>query len=261
MTIRIGLIQMVCEKAAMAENLASIAHYLAEAAVRKIDIVGFPEMSITGYADPTRYPEAQLTLDSSDVARFLTVTQGFSGIVLAGIIEANPNGKPFITHLIARDGVLLGHYRKITIEDEEIEWFSAGDSVPIFQSGSLPFSLAICADLTNPAVFASSRQQGARLIFELAAPGLYGEQSTRNWATSYAWWEAECQEYLSRYAKDYGVWILVATQAGRTRDEDFPGGGFVFAPNGERVFATPDWQPGAVFLEIDLENGTVSEIP
>lgn len=258
--MRVGLIQMVCEKAAMAENLEIIGHYLAEAAARQIDIVGFPEMSITGYADPTRYPESQLTLGSPEVKQFLTLTEKFSGIVLAGMIEANPNGKPFITHLIAREGVLLGHYRKITIEDEEVEWFSAGDQVPLFHYGSLPFSVAICADLTNREVFVRGQAQGARVAFLLAAPGLYGDQATRNWAESYAWWEGECRQYLGGFAKELGIWILVATQAGRTRDEDFPGGAFVFAPNGERVFTTADWQPGAVWLEVDVEVGAVTEI-
>jgi predicted amidohydrolase len=53
--VRVGLIQMRCEKGAIAENLASLSRYLAEAAMRNVDIVGFPEMSITGYADPTTF--------------------------------------------------------------------------------------------------------------------------------------------------------------------------------------------------------------
>ncbi len=52
----------------------------------------------------------------------------------------------------------------------------------------------------------------------------------------------------------------VATQAGRTIDEDFPGGGFLFAPDGTRVFATPDWSPGTAYLGIDLETGQAEEL-
>jgi predicted amidohydrolase len=89
---------------------------------------------------------------------------------------------------------------------------------------------------------------------------LYGEQATRNWRSGFEWWEGECQKYLSAYAKKYGFWIGVATQAGRTIDEDFPGGGYLFAPNGERVYATPDWSPGAIYLEIDLETGRILEL-
>ena len=49
----------------------------------------------------------------------------------------------------------------------------------------------------------------------------------------------------------------MATQAGRTVDEDFPGGGYVFAPNGERAYATADGSPGAAYLGLDLETGHV----
>lgn len=41
--LRIGLIQMRCEKGAVHENLTTLAHYLDEAAACHIDIIGFPE--------------------------------------------------------------------------------------------------------------------------------------------------------------------------------------------------------------------------
>ena len=69
-----------------------------------------------------------------------------------------------------------------------------------------------------------------------------------------------CQKYLNQYTREYGIWVAVATQAGRTVDEDFPGGGYVFAPGGKRLFATPDWSVDAVYLEIDLEAGCVEEL-
>jgi predicted amidohydrolase len=257
---RVGLIQMRCEKAAIAENLQTMKAYLAEAAARQVDIVGFPEMCLTGYADPNRYPDAMLNLTGTEIAQFLRVTHWFPGTVLAGFIEANPGGKPFITHIAACQGVLSGVYRKITIRDEEVEWFTAGQSVPVFQHDALQFGVAICADLKNRQVFSQIREQGARLIFELAAPGLYGDQETRDWQAGFEWWQGECLEYLGSYARDYNAWILVASQAGRTVDEDFPGGAFVFAPDGRRVFATPDGAPGAVFLEIDPDSGTVREL-
>lgn len=255
--VKIGLIQMRCEKGTVGENLESASRYLVEAADRGVDIVGFPEMSITGYADPTKYPEAILRLDGPEVAQALDMTKGLSLIVLAGLIEENPKGKPYITQIVMCDGQLLGWYRKKTIEDEEEEWFSFGETVPVFRHGDLTFGLAICADIDNETVFAECVRQGARMVFELAAPGLYGEQATRNWRSGFEWWEGECRKYLSRYAPKYGIWIAVATQAGRTVEEDFPGGGYVFAPDGRRVYATPDWSPRAVYLELDLETHDV----
>ena len=258
--LRISLVQMNCEKAAIDANLESIRHYLAEAQERSIDIVAFPEMSITGYADTDRYPQAMLKLDGPEVTRFLDLTKGNPATVLAGIIEENPLMKPFITQLVARDGNLLGAYRKINIKDEEELWFSPGEATPIFRHRSAIFGLAICADISKETVFAAGSRQRAKIVFELAAPGLYGEQATRDWQSGFNWWKGECQKYLGYYAKKYKYWIAVATQAGRTSDEDFPGGGYVFAPDGTCLYATPDGSAGAVYLELDLDNKKVSEI-
>ena len=67
--MRIGLVQMHCEKGTIAHNLETMARYLHEAVDHKVDILGFPEMSITGYADPTRHPEAVISVSRQLVER------------------------------------------------------------------------------------------------------------------------------------------------------------------------------------------------
>jgi predicted amidohydrolase len=254
--IRIGLIQMQCEKGQVQQNLGTISHYLHEAELRSVDIICFPEMSLTGYADPAQYPEAVINLDGLEVQQLLKLTEGYSSTFLVGLIEANPVGKPFITQIAVRQGVLLGYYRKLTIIDEETEWFSPGNDVPVFQVGGITFGIAI----KNEAVFAECSRQGAKMVFELSAPGFYGEQASRDWQAGYAWWEGECQKYLSPYARKYGLWIGVATQAGRTTDEDFPGGGYLFAPDGERVAATINHLAGALYLDVKFETNSIMHL-
>jgi len=146
---RIALIQQRCEKAAIRQNLDSISTVLAEATRRQIDIVGFPEMNITGYADPTRYPQAVIRLNGPEMAEFLRRTQAYPGLVLAGLIEQNPASKPFITQVLASQGRLIGFYRKVTIIDDETAWFSVGEEVPVFHWDGLTFGLSICADIHN----------------------------------------------------------------------------------------------------------------
>jgi len=243
---------MRCEKGAIKENLRDIADYIVEADMKGVDIIGFPEMSITGYADPAKYPEAVIRLDGPEIDSLLKKTRNRKITVLAGLIEENPTGKPFITQAIIHDGKILGYYRKMTIKDEEDDWFSPGKTISTFSHDHLTFGIAICADIDNEEVFATCARQGARIVFELAAPGLYGEQSTRDWQSGFKWWEGECEKYLKVYSRKYNIWIAVATQTGRTIDEDFPGGGYVFAPDGQRVYTTPDWSAGALYLTLDL---------
>jgi len=154
-TLKVGIVQMRCEKGAIAENLEIMARHFASAVARGVDVLGFPEMNVTGYVDPTRQPEALLRLDGPEVARVLAMTRDQPTTLLAGLVEANPFGKPFITQIVARDGQLWGFYRKVTIKDEEADWFSPGEAVPVFTHGDLTFGVAICADVGNREVFAA----------------------------------------------------------------------------------------------------------
>ena len=251
-TLEIALVQMRCEKGAIDHNLAAIQAYLQAAAARGADIVCFPEMSITGYIDPNQQPEAVLDLASPAIGRFVDLTAPHKLTAIAGFVEANPAGKPFITQVVAHAGELVGFYRKKTIVDEEAEWFAPGDSVPLFEHAKARFSLAICADIDSADVFAEGVRQGAQIVFEAAAPGLYGAQATRDWRSGYAWWQSECYEKIGRYARDHGVPIAVATQAGRTVDEDFPGGGYLFGPDGACLAATADWTEGVLYASVPL---------
>ena len=176
--LRLGLIQMRCEKGDLAGNLAAPAAYLDEGRKRGADLLIFPE--------------ASLTLADRVIARFLALTRRAPRTtVLAGIIEANPAGLPFITQFVAQNGELTGVYRKRTIPDDEAHLFTPARSPGIFSRDGLRFGVAICADIDCADLFAEHAQAGARIIFECAAHGLYGEQATRDWRSSYDWWRGE----------------------------------------------------------------------
>jgi predicted amidohydrolase len=260
---------MRSEKGAVDNALAEIAGFIRRANRKGVDVLGLPEASITGYHDPRKYSQAVISTGGPEVAALLRMTRKRNTAVLAGIIEKNPSGKPYTTQIIARGGRLEGVYRKQKVNEDngsdgsgfhEDEWFTAGNETRVFDYDGLKYGIAICADIGNEAIFTEYARQGARIIFELAAPGLYGKQDTRNWKSGYEWWEGVCRGYFEKYAKKYGVWIAVATAAGRTFDEDFPGGGYVFAPDGTRVYATKDWNPCEVYLEVDFGNNLVKEI-
>jgi predicted amidohydrolase len=258
--LRIGLVQMFCGKGDIDNNLQRHKEYIVEAESKAVDILAFPEASITGYNDRMKYPEAMINRDGEEIDTLCKMTAGLKMTVLAGFIEENHGGKPFVTQVVIRDGQATGFYRKRTIVDDDIDRFSPGEDCPVFKHNDMKFGIAICSDIDNEEIFAEYARQGALIVFECAAPGLYGEQVTRNWQSGFGWWEGECRKHLLHYAKKYGTWIAVSTQAGRTSDEDFPAGGYVFSPDGHRLFATPDWSPGATYLEINLNGHRVTEL-
>jgi predicted amidohydrolase len=200
-----------------------------------------------------KQPDAVLTIDSPAVREFVACTAGNEIAAVAGIVESNGGDKPYITQIVARGGELIGYYRKRHVVDDELDWFTPGPATaPVWDHAGVRFGLAVCADIDAPWVYQDVAQAGAQLVLECAAPGLYGEQATRNWETSYAWWRGECHTKLAGYARSFGVFVGAATQAGRTVDEDFPGGGYLFGPDGECIAETPDWREGVLCVDVPL---------
>lgn len=249
-TLTLELVQMLCPKGGIERNLSTIDVHIRAAAQRGVDFVCFPEMSITGYINPLTMPEAILRLDSEAVTRFVRMTAGHDVTAMAGIVEQNPAGKPFITQIVACRGEMLGYYRKKHVAPDEVTWFASSPTLPVFQHPQTTFAVALCADIDEPEIFRRYAEQGAKIVFEAAAPGLYGEQATRNWRTSFEWWRDGCRDKLGKYARDNRICIAVATQAGRTVDEDFPGGGYIFDQQGQCISASADWSPGSLVGQV-----------
>lgn len=61
--LKIALVQMFSEKGAIEHNLTETSRHIEEAEKRGIDIIAFPEASITGYHEPARFPHAVITQD------------------------------------------------------------------------------------------------------------------------------------------------------------------------------------------------------
>ena len=74
--LKIGLVQMRCEKGALSQNIAQIQQYVKEALAQGVDFLCFPEMSITGYIDPAKYPLACLNMASPEVKQVVILLRG-----------------------------------------------------------------------------------------------------------------------------------------------------------------------------------------
>lgn len=250
--LKLGLVQMKCQKGAIGYNIISMYKYLEECKRKGADIVCFPEMNITGYIDPLKYPQSVISKYHSAIQQVADMSFTYQVTIIAGFAEKNYTGKPYITQLVAQEGKIAGCYRKRNICGEEAELYSSGNESPLFSHSGVSFGLAICADMDEGNIFAEYGRKRAHLVFESAAPGLYGEQESRNWESGYDWWKNECNSKLSKYAAENGLYIAVSTQAGRTEDEDFPGGGYVFAPQGSCIYQTEDWHEGILIAGIEL---------
>ncbi|MEA4848174.1 MAG: carbon-nitrogen hydrolase family protein [Clostridiaceae bacterium] len=250
--LTLGLVQMRCQKGAIEYNIISMYKYLEECREKCVDIVCFPEMNITGCINPVKYSNALLSMYHPSIQRIADMSFLYQTIIIAGFVEKNYEGKPYITQFVAKDGRIEGCYRKRTLRGDESKWFSPGTEAFVFKYSGYNFGLAISQDINNNRIFKEYAEQGVSLVFESAAPGLSGGQGVRDWESGFNCWRNECKSKLGKYAEENGIFVAAATQAGRTCDEDFPGGGYVFAPGGKCIYEMEDWNEGMLVAEIEL---------
>src|SRR3954468_13193996 len=110
--LKLGLAQMRCEKGDWAGNLESASQYMRHARSAGCDIVVLPEMGLSGYCDPARFPDSVQPLGSPWIQKFVDMASEHGIAASGGFIEANPNGKPFITQVLTQGGRITGIYRK-----------------------------------------------------------------------------------------------------------------------------------------------------
>ena len=252
--MRALLAAMVCHKGEAGRNLAAHLELLAEARAEGCELALFPEMSLTGSADPAAHPEQLIGLDHPAVTALAGAT-GETGVgACFGVAERSPDGTPHITQVFAAAGRVAGVQRKRHLGEDEEAYARAGEPV-VFDHAGVRFGVAICAEGGADGPFDAAAAAGARLVLFPAAPGLYGRRTDEaSWQRGFDWWEGSALGDARRHARRRGLWIALAGQAGSTVDEDFPGLAALVGPDGEVAARLPDWRPGVLLADIPSES-------
>lgn len=239
-----------CHKGDVERNLATHLGLLARARAEGCELALFPEMSLTGSADPAARPQWLIGLDHPAVAALAEAT-GETGVgACFGVAERSPDGTPHITQVFAAAGRVAGLQRKRHLGEDEGA-FTAATAPVLFDHAGVRFGVAICAEGGSDGPFDAAAADGARLVLFPAAPGLYGRRTDEaSWQRGFEWWESSALGDARRHARRRGLWIALAGQAGATVDEDFPGLAALVGPDGEVTARLPDWRPGVLLADI-----------
>ena len=244
--MRVLLAAITCEKGDVDGNLARHCEVLTEAREAGCDLAVFPEFSLTGSVDPVAHPERAITADDPALQQLVAATHGIGA--LFGFGESSGD-EFFITQAFAADGRLVGRQRKRRLGEDE-EGFSTGDETACFRLGSTNFGTLICAEGNHDDLWDAA---ATTLVFYCSAPGLYERPTTpTDWQRGFEWWGEAGLAHAQRQAQRRNLWVGMATQAGSTSDEDFPGIAALIDPAGAIVDRLPDWRPGTLIVEIPV---------
>jgi predicted amidohydrolase len=232
-------------------NFATHVATLELAAEHSCDVVVFPEFSLTGSVDPIHRPEGTVAIDSELVSD-LVAAAGRVGVAAVFGIAERAEEACYITQLYAENGELRGTYRKRQLGEDE-DGYGIGDKIATFELGGVPFGIVICAEGGVDFTWSDAASAGAAIIFFCSAPGLYGRRTDEaSWREGHTWWEGSGLGDARRNAQTHHVWVAMATQAGSTVDEDFPGLAALVNPSGVVIERTPDWRPATLLVDIPV---------
>jgi len=244
--VKVLLAAITCEKGDIDGNLARHCAVLDEARRAGCDLAVFPEFSLTGSVDPVRHPERAITLDHPAVAQLTDAATECGLAALFGLGE-RAGDEFFITQVLTTGGL----QRKRRLGEDE-EGFSTGNQIAHFTHGILSFGTIICAEGNHADLWGSVT---TKVVFYCSAPGLYERRTSEaQWRDGFEWWGEAGLASAQQHAQRLNLWVGMATQAGSTIDEDFPGIAALIDPNGDVVARLPDWRAGTLVVEIPVSD-------
>jgi predicted amidohydrolase len=199
-----------------------------------VDVLVFPELSLTGYEPALAAGLAQAP-DTDCVAplRARARETGMTAIVGLPLRSAIAD-KPFIAAFILHPDGSSTVQAKQHLHTGEARYFGAGTGGPLLDAGGMPLALAICADFGQPAHAAAAASAGARIY---AASALVGE----------AGYPVD-SALLQGYARRHRMAVLLANHGGPTGGWTSAGRSAFWDERGRLIAATPG--PGDALLVV-----------
>jgi predicted amidohydrolase len=168
---RLALAQMPVESGAPERNLRLADEQIAKAARMRADIVLLPEALDCGWTHPSARELAGAIPCGFAYESLRTAAVANGVMVCAGIIERSGDGLFNSAVLIAPNGELLLHHRKIHELDFARALYSRGDRLAVAETEYGRIGVMICADafVDGLVISRSLGQMGAQLILSPCA--------------------------------------------------------------------------------------------
>jgi NAD+ synthase (glutamine-hydrolysing) len=206
-----------------------------------VDLVMFPELTLTGYPpeDLLLRPELSARVEQALQA----IREQVRGIALVIGYPRAAVGGLFNVAGVIRDDSIVAEYAKQQLPNysvfDEKRYFQPGSSATTFELGGVRFALSVCEDIWQEGPTAQAAAAGAQVLLNInASPFHTGKGRER-------------ESLVSRRARDHGLSIVYANLVGGQDELVFDGGSFAVSPDG-RVFArAPHFVESRLDIELD----------
>lgn len=246
--LTVGLAQIDGLLGDVAANLERHLEWIARGRERGLDLLVFPELSLTGYRLLHLTPRVALPERAPELARLAEAAGPMS--VLVGFVERDERGTLHNSALLLAGGRPAFVHRKIYLPTygifQEQRFFGAGRRLRLPPSPWQMAGVLICEDLWHFELSRRLALAGAKLLVVLSAgPGRIGRGERPE--THESW------ELLTRSAALLNTcWVVYCNRVGWEEGSFYPGGSHVVRPGGELAARAPFLEEHLLVAELDL---------
>ncbi len=251
MRVTIGLAQMYPKLGDVRTNLEVHLDYIARAKAQGVDIVVFPELSLTGYQVQDLVPEVALS-PTADNPIFKTLLDQSQDIdIVVGFVHEDDRNRFYIADAYLSGGEVLHVHHKLYLPTyamfDESRYFAQGNAVRAFDTRFGRIGMLICEDFWHMSPAYLLWMDGADiLIFNSASPGRGLDDQAR--LEGSRWVELVNQAYGSMFTS----YIVHCNRVGYEDGKVFWGGSSIVDPNGEFITHGLYFDEGLIVQEIDM---------
>ncbi len=253
MKITVGLGQIYPKLGDLQANLDKHLAYVEDASTQGIDLLIFPEMSLTGYQVMDLVPEVAIEAHDGDpiYAQLLKASEKLD--LVFGFVQRDKRNRFYIAQAYLSEGKTVHIHHKVYLPTytmfDDGRYFDAGNHIRAFDTRFGRMGMLICEDFWHMSAAYLLWQDGADvLILTSCSPSRGIEAHNDGSMTSTGWVEKVNQSYGSMFTN----YVVHCNRVGYEDGKNFWGGSSVVDPNGDFLTHGHYFEEALITQQIDL---------
>jgi len=247
--LTVGLAQIDCTLGAVEANIQKHLSWIDRAREQGVELLLFPELSLTGYRLLHLTSRVSCRIDESEKLRQLAAATGEMAVVV-GLVEEDGQGVLYNSAVMLRAGQVVHVHRKLYLPTygifQEGRFFGPGQRLDLAPIAGEKLGLLICEDLWHPQLAQRLSAGGGKVLGVLSAgPGRVGSGET-----------LESQEIWECITRSTAVvntsWLLYCNRVGWEEGSFYAGGSHIVRPGGQILCRAANFQEDLLVATLDL---------
>jgi predicted amidohydrolase len=250
-SLTVGLAQIYPKLGNVRANCELHMQFVQRAIDQKVDLLVFPELSLTGYTlqDLVREVAMRPTANHPAFASMLDASRQLDLVV--GFAEIDERGRFFTSAAYLSQGKVTHLHRKVYLPTyalfDEGRYFDLGESVRAFDTRFGRFGLLICEDFWHASPPYLAWLDGADvLILTSSSPGRGLGYEGQLGSSRFV------ETVNQAYAALFGTYVIHVNRCGFEDGLNFWGGSTVYSPDGDLIAQGPYFDEALIVAQLDL---------